>query len=429
MDQSDTDNVASSTAKSNMKLSIDSHLIKSSTEVLPDELKSLGVCSYNENDFEKGVLHQFNVQLATFELNKAQENLSKKRKSDQMTTEDGQLKSSTSTSNQALSVNEKIYLEKKARLESTLNDYNSYLLNQEENSSSDSVSSEIILNKLKEQGSKATEIQTRPTENGSKPKIDKKPKQKATSDRYLSTRTEFDSIFDEEDRSLSKKTPKRVDNAEKPASKDKSVDRVSFMRLMEEDSENELEDITESKKTPVRRNQSPKIQSNKSDPDYELDSSDGSSVEYTSDDGEESDDEKRPRRRRNKNCMDDGDDELFKARLAELEVYEKRGKVNKDDEIDDEESDNYQELDEVADEDIEVKVNHSNVNIKPVGLNTGQHFQVDNCFRVPETIWNHLYKFQKVGIKWLWELHNQRCGGILGKKLTKFKKFLLFEIV
>lgn len=59
----------------NFKLHIDSNLIKSNSSALPDELKSLGVCSYNENDFERGVLYQVDLQIAEYELNKAKKKL------------------------------------------------------------------------------------------------------------------------------------------------------------------------------------------------------------------------------------------------------------------------------------------------------------------------------------------------------------------
>ena len=29
--------------------------------------------------------------------------------------------------------------------------------------------------------------------------------------------------------------------------------------------------------------------------------------------------------------------------------------------------------------------------------------------------WKKLYKYQQTGVKWLWELHRQQCGGILGQ--------------
>ena len=36
------------------KLHIDSNLIRTNSSALPDELKDLGVCAYDENDFEEG---------------------------------------------------------------------------------------------------------------------------------------------------------------------------------------------------------------------------------------------------------------------------------------------------------------------------------------------------------------------------------------
>lgn len=29
----------------------------------------------------------------------------------------------------------------------------------------------------------------------------------------------------------------------------------------------------------------------------------------------------------------------------------------------------------------------------------------------------YFYRYQKVGVQWLWELHQQRCGGILGDEM------------
>ena len=40
---------------SNFKLHIDSNLIKTNSSALPEELKDLGVCAYDENDFEEGL--------------------------------------------------------------------------------------------------------------------------------------------------------------------------------------------------------------------------------------------------------------------------------------------------------------------------------------------------------------------------------------
>ena len=32
-------------------------------------------------------------------------------------------------------------------------------------------------------------------------------------------------------------------------------------------------------------------------------------------------------------------------------------------------------------------------------------------------IWSRLFSYQKVGVQWMWELHQQRCGGILGDEM------------
>lgn len=78
------------TVDPNRKLHIDSNLIKSSSSTLPDELRELGVCAYDESDFQKGVLYQVDVQLAEIELEKASaaakkhEKSAKKRRSSEL---------------------------------------------------------------------------------------------------------------------------------------------------------------------------------------------------------------------------------------------------------------------------------------------------------------------------------------------------------
>lgn len=38
-------------------------------------------------------------------------------------------------------------------------------------------------------------------------------------------------------------------------------------------------------------------------------------------------------------------------------------------------------------------------------------------FRIPWDIYSRLFDYQKTGVKWLWELHAQRCGGIIGDEM------------
>jgi DNA excision repair protein ERCC-6 len=41
----------------------------------------------------------------------------------------------------------------------------------------------------------------------------------------------------------------------------------------------------------------------------------------------------------------------------------------------------------------------------------------DGGFHVPGWLWSRLFDYQKTAVKWLWELHTQRAGGILGDEM------------
>ncbi|CAN4093234.1 unnamed protein product [Withania somnifera] len=43
--------------------------------------------------------------------------------------------------------------------------------------------------------------------------------------------------------------------------------------------------------------------------------------------------------------------------------------------------------------------------------------ELEGGFKIPETIFNRLFDYQKVGVQWLWELHCQRAGGIIGDEM------------
>ncbi|CAL7947361.1 unnamed protein product [Xylocopa violacea] len=43
--------------------------------------------------------------------------------------------------------------------------------------------------------------------------------------------------------------------------------------------------------------------------------------------------------------------------------------------------------------------------------------KVDNLFKVPQSIWKKLYKYQRVSVQWLWELHCRGLGGLLGDEM------------
>ncbi len=43
--------------------------------------------------------------------------------------------------------------------------------------------------------------------------------------------------------------------------------------------------------------------------------------------------------------------------------------------------------------------------------------ELDGGLRVPLRIWKNLYHYQKVAVQWMWELHQQDVGGILGDEM------------
>ncbi|KAK4408156.1 protein CHROMATIN REMODELING 8 [Sesamum angolense] len=42
---------------------------------------------------------------------------------------------------------------------------------------------------------------------------------------------------------------------------------------------------------------------------------------------------------------------------------------------------------------------------------------LEGGLKIPETIYSELFDYQKVGVQWLWELHCQRAGGIIGDEM------------
>ncbi|RWS02560.1 DNA excision repair protein ERCC-6-like protein [Dinothrombium tinctorium] len=46
-----------------------------------------------------------------------------------------------------------------------------------------------------------------------------------------------------------------------------------------------------------------------------------------------------------------------------------------------------------------------------------EYFTVNSDFKVPSRIWNNLYSYQQAGVRWLWELHQMSCGGIIGDEM------------
>lgn len=42
---------------------------------------------------------------------------------------------------------------------------------------------------------------------------------------------------------------------------------------------------------------------------------------------------------------------------------------------------------------------------------------IDGRLRVPGSVWTRLYGYQRTGVHWLWELHCQQAGGVVGDEM------------
>ena len=47
----------------------------------------------------------------------------------------------------------------------------------------------------------------------------------------------------------------------------------------------------------------------------------------------------------------------------------------------------------------------------------GRYEEIEGGLKAPSIIWDRLYDYQKVGVQWMFELHQQHCGGILGDEM------------
>lgn len=45
------------------------------------------------------------------------------------------------------------------------------------------------------------------------------------------------------------------------------------------------------------------------------------------------------------------------------------------------------------------------------------YHELKNDYKVSDLVWERLYKYQKTGVRWLHELHDQYVGGILADEM------------
>ncbi|XP_026820566.1 DNA excision repair protein ERCC-6-like [Rhopalosiphum maidis] len=82
-------------------------------------------------------------------------------------------------------------------------------------------------------------------------------------------------------------------------------------------------------------------------------------------------------------------------------------------------SSQYKSSDDGIEENYEYRLREYEKNNPEIAIDNDDAFHsIDgDYFKVPKEIWERLYKYQKIGIKWLWELHQQGSGGILGDEM------------
>ncbi|XP_036403368.1 DNA excision repair protein ERCC-6 [Megalops cyprinoides] len=106
---------------------------------------------------------------------------------------------------------------------------------------------------------------------------------------------------------------------------------------------------------------------------------------FPSSSDEDNDDSDSGKKGRGKKCKDDGDVEYYKQRIRRWRRQRLREKERKREAGEDESEDSDVEFDE--------------------------------GFKMPGFLWKKLFKYQQTGVRWLWELHCQQAGGILGDEM------------
>ncbi|XP_043374459.1 DNA excision repair protein ERCC-6 isoform X3 [Dermochelys coriacea] len=100
--------------------------------------------------------------------------------------------------------------------------------------------------------------------------------------------------------------------------------------------------------------------------------------------------------RRVKRCRDDGDEDYYKQRLRRW--HKQRLKDKEEHRMAEEDSDE-------------------------------SDAEFDEGFRVPGFLFRKLFKYQQTGVRWLWELHCQQAGGILGDEMGLGKTIQLIAFL
>jgi SNF2 family DNA or RNA helicase len=114
--------------------------------------------------------------------------------------------------------------------------------------------------------------------------------------------------------------------------------------------------------------------------------------------------------------MDDGDETFYQTRLSKWakKRYKKRHDYEK-------QLEGAHDVNDSMDEDDIDSIKES-MQFLGCGLKDGGF---SKNFKIPADIYSHLFEYQKTCTKWLWELHNQQVGGILGDEMGLGKTGIL----
>eukprot|EP01084_Bolivina_argentea_P180507 311865_1 len=120
---------------------------------------------------------------------------------------------------------------------------------------------------------------------------------------------------------------------------------------------------------------------------------------------------------------DDADDDIYESRLKSFYKYKdeliklRKKKQNVEDNININISENEEEIERKSNDFIpetfyDYSLGFIDIKSNKKFINIDNSNMINNC--VPLWIYNHLYKFQRDGLKWLYKLFNEGVGGILG---------------
>lgn len=130
-------------------------------------------------------------------------------------------------------------------------------------------------------------------------------------------------------------------------------------------SDDENKPLIKKKTTKVKRRQ------------RKMSSSDEGGLKTDDSDWEGTDDEIEPTKRKRRGKTDDGDKDKYLSRISQWQKNR-------------------------PDEEKELE---------------NQYEEIEGGLKVPLSLWSKLFNYQKVGVQWMFELHQQKCGGILGDEM------------